>query len=115
MHQALQGATFHVEHIVPKCRGGDSNLDNLAWACPTCNLHKADRVDAADPQTGRAVPLFHPRRERWSRHFRWEGHEIMPLTATGRATSALLKLNHPRRVQIRRAEELFELFPPDED
>jgi hypothetical protein len=47
-------------------------------------------------------------------HFRWERHEIVPLTNTGRATAALLNLNHPRRVQIRHAEELFGLFPPEE-
>jgi hypothetical protein len=39
MHQALQGATFHVEHILPGSRGGPTVLDNLAWACPSCNLH----------------------------------------------------------------------------
>jgi len=30
MHQSLQGATFHVEHVVPQARGGHSQLDNLA-------------------------------------------------------------------------------------
>ena len=35
MHQALQGATFHVEHIMPSSRGGVSDLDNLAWCCPS--------------------------------------------------------------------------------
>jgi len=114
MHQTLQGATFHVEHVVPKCRGGESRLENLAWACPTCNLHKADRIASPDPQSGQEVPLFNPRRDRWSMHFRWERHEIVPLTNTGRATAALLNLNHPRRVQIRHAEELFGLFPPEE-
>lgn len=34
LHQSLQGATFHVEHIIPRSRGGTSQLDNLAWACP---------------------------------------------------------------------------------
>jgi len=33
------------------------------------------------------------------------------LTPTGRATVALLYLNHPRRLLIRQAEELFGLFP----
>lgn len=50
MHHALQGATFHVEHIVPRSRGGDSKLENLAWACPGCNLRKSSRVAAKDPQ-----------------------------------------------------------------
>jgi len=30
----------------------------------------------------------------------------------GRATLLALNLNHPRRVLIRQAEELFGLFPP---
>ena len=40
MHQSLQGATFHVEHVIPRCLGGTSEFGNLAWACPSCNLHK---------------------------------------------------------------------------
>ena len=35
MHQALQGATFHVEHILPTSAGGSDELSNLAWACPS--------------------------------------------------------------------------------
>lgn len=37
------------------------------------------------------------------------------LTLIGRATIAMLNLNHSRRVRIREAEEWFELFPPEED
>lgn len=114
MHQSLQGATFHVEHIVPRSGGGDSSLHNLAWACPGCNLHKADRVDAQDPQTGQLVRLFHPRLDSWRDHFHWENHRIVPRTPVGRATAAALDFNHPRRIRIRQAEESFDLFPPDD-
>ncbi len=48
MHQSLQSATFHVEHVVPRCRGGSSDFDNLAWACPSCNRHKSDLVSAME-------------------------------------------------------------------
>lgn len=41
MHESLQGATFHIEHVVPKSKGGESTLENLALACPGCNLHKS--------------------------------------------------------------------------
>jgi HNH endonuclease len=68
MHESLQGATFHVEHIIPQSKGGHSVLENLALACPGCNLHKADRTTAVDPATGEQVPLFHPIRQRWSEH-----------------------------------------------
>lgn len=113
MHQSLQGATFHLEHVIPRSRGGTSDLDNLAWACPGCNLHKADRVEGADPDTSRAVPLFNPRRDQWADHFRWRDFQIVGLTSTGRATAAAFNLNHARRLFIRQVETAFGLFPPD--
>lgn len=111
MHQSLQGATFHVEHIRPRSLGGPSELDNLAWACPSCNLHKSNRVEVRVDDADELVPLFNPRAEDWRDHFRWDGYYITGLTPTGRATVEALLLNHDRRVMIRRAEELFDLFP----
>jgi 5-methylcytosine-specific restriction endonuclease McrA len=102
MHQSLQGATFHVEHILPRSQAGPSTLENLACACPGCNLHKADRVEAPDPQTGDIVPLFNPRTDNWSDHFQWDGYKISALTPIGRTTISALDLNHPRRLRIRK-------------
>jgi hypothetical protein len=112
MHQALQGATFHMEHIVPRVHGGDSVLTNLALACPSCNLHKANRIAAVDPLTRQTVSLFHPLKQRWTEHFRFTGLEIVGLTAIGRATVSALNFNHARRQQIRAAERSFGLYPP---
>jgi hypothetical protein len=112
MDQSLQGATFHVEHIVPSSLGGVSDPENLAWCCPGCNLRESDRIEAHDPKTGALVPLFNPRRNSWPEHFRWEGYLLVGQSAVGRATVRLLDLNHPRRLLIREAEKLFELFPP---
>lgn len=116
MHQALQGATFHVEHATPRAAGGTDAADNLALACPGCNLAKSSRVAATDPVTGGEVPLFNPRTDRWADHFAWDDRRhVAGLTPVGRATVAALHLNHPRRVLIREAEEAFDLFPPAED
>ena len=52
MHQSLQGATFHVEHITPTAAGGSDEVANLAWACPSCNLKKSNRQTIVDPETG---------------------------------------------------------------
>ncbi len=114
MHHSLQGATFHVEHIIPRSLGGLSETDNLAWACPSCNLHKSNRVEV--PAVGKleSVLLFNPRRDRWTDHFRWDGYQIIGLTQIGRATIEALLLNHERRIRIRQAEELFALFPPND-
>ena len=114
MRQSLQGATFHIEHVVPQSAGGPDTADNLAIACPSCNLGKSNRVRAADPETGEEAPLFNPRSEQWPDHFAWgEGRTVLGLTPIGRATVAALNLNHPRRVRIREAESLLDLFPPD--
>ncbi len=112
MHESLQGATFHIEHVIPQCQGGRSDLENLALACPGCNLHKGSRITAIDPATGQDVRLFHPIRQLWSDHFRLKGYQIEGLTAVGRATVYTLNLNHPRRQRIRKVEEAFGLYPP---
>jgi hypothetical protein len=111
MHQSLQGATFHIEHIVASSRGGLTELENLALCCPSCNLHKSDRSEALDPETNKSAPLFHPRQSTWQEHFAWDGYLLRGLTATGRATITALKFNSERRLMIRKAEERFQIFP----
>jgi hypothetical protein len=112
MHESFQGATFHIEHVIPQCKGGRSDLRNLVLACPGCNLHKGGSILAIDPVTGRHVRLFHPVLQLWSEHFRFCGYQIEGLTAEGRATIEALKLNHPRRQRIREVEEVFGFYPP---
>lgn len=114
MHQSLQGATFHIEHIRPQSAGGSDSPDNLALSCPGCNLSKSNRLTATDPESDLEVPLFNPRTDRWSDHFAWnEDRHLLGISPVGRATVAALQLNHARRVIIREAEEWFDLFPPD--
>lgn len=113
MHQSLQGATFHIEHVVPSSAGGSDDLTNLCLACPSCNLHKSNRVSVADPDTGQGMPLFNPRIMAWDDHFAWDSTQVVGRTPVGRATAAALDLNSHRRLLIREAESLFQLFPPD--
>ena len=91
MHESLQGATFYIEHIIPQCKGGRSDLENLVLACPGCNLHKGSRITAIDPATGEDARLFHPIQQLWPEHFRFNGYQIEGLTGAGRATTASLR------------------------
>ncbi len=100
--QEVQEATFHIDHIVPRLKGGLTTLDNLALACVSCSLRKEARRSALDPITGRRVPLFHPRKQQWARHFGWDGVRVVGMTPTGRATVLALELNR-LRIQIIRA------------
>src|SRR5207302_1022441 len=110
-----QEATFHIDHVVPRAAGGLSLMDNLALACVSCSLRKEARRSARDPRTGRTVPLYHPRRQRWGAHFCWEGVRVVGLTLTGRATVAALRMNRPLVLAIRREERARGRHPPPVD
>ncbi|MBC8457785.1 MAG: HNH endonuclease [Deltaproteobacteria bacterium] len=107
-------ASFHCEHIQPRDAGGLTTLDNLAWSCPWCNAHKYTKTHACDPQTGRRVPLFNPRRQSWSRHFAWSEDfmAIVGRTATGRATVEALYLNRFELLNLRRVLKAVGEHPP---
>lgn len=92
--QLGHGATSHIDHIVPRCRGGPTSPENLALQCPSCSLRKADKTAAVDPDTGQPVPLFHPLSEVWAEHFRLLADAtIVGLSPVGRATVAALHMN----------------------
>jgi 5-methylcytosine-specific restriction endonuclease McrA len=65
-----------LDHIQPVTQGGLDALENLALSCWGCNGHKAAGARALDPQDGRLVPLFRPRKQKWAEHFHWSwaGH-----------------------------------------
>ena len=107
--------TFAIEHIVPRHHGGSTELDNLAFACFGCNSHKYTKTHAIDPQTNQEVPLFHPRQQSWSDHFSWSQDYtlIVGLTGVGRATIALLQMNRPELVNLRRVLHLANEHPVD--
>jgi hypothetical protein len=83
----------------------------LALACVSCSLRKEARRSAVDPATRRTVPLFHPRRQAWQDHFRWQGVQIVARTATGRATVSALRMNRPLILAIREEERTRSRIP----
>jgi 5-methylcytosine-specific restriction endonuclease McrA len=101
LHQEHSGLRHHIEHITAKQHGGSDDADNLALACHRCNLHKGTNLTGIDPQTGQLAPIFHPRRDRWSDHFTFEGTCINGVSAVGRATVQVLNMNDARRLELR--------------
>lgn len=91
-----------VDHIIALKHGGPTVEENLALACYQCNGFKGDNIAGMDPATERLSALFHPRRQQWRRHFRWEGAILVGRTAIGRTTIHVLNINAEDRVQFRR-------------
>jgi len=90
-----------IDHIVSRKHGGLSQEDNLAYACLRCNAWKGSDIGSLDRRSGEMVPLFHPRRQKWTAHFALRGFVIEPLTPQGEVTARLLKLNMAKRVAER--------------
>lgn len=67
-----------------------------------CNKYKGSDIASVDPDTQKIVPLYHPRQNRWSEHFRLNGAEFVPRTPMSRVTIQLLQLNHPDRIEERK-------------
>jgi hypothetical protein len=112
LSQLGQEATFHIDHVIPRAAGGLTVPENLALACVSCSLRKWARQSAIDPDTGEEVPLFNPRTQVWTEHFRWEGPRVLPLSATGRATVDTLAMNRPLIIAIRLEEAAYGRHPP---
>jgi hypothetical protein len=110
----IVGIPMVVEHILPLAAGRTSMLDNFCLSCYRCNEFKGPRYDAVDPRDGQAIPLFHPRQQRWGDHFAWEddGVTVRGLTPSGRATVDLLRFNNAWIVHARRIWILVGLQPP---
>ena len=102
---------FEVDHIRAEKHGGASVSDNLAWSCSNCNGFKGSDIGSIDPLTDKLTPLFNPRRQVWSDHFRLDRAQIEPLTPEGRVTVFLLRLNRLESIAEREALIILRRYP----
>jgi hypothetical protein len=99
--QQFDRARFEVEHIIPEKHQGATSAENLALACFFCNRYKGPNLSGIDPESGTIVALYHPRRDRWLDHFRWDKSVLRGLTPCGRATIVVMRINDAPRVALR--------------
>lgn len=112
-----------IDHITPQSLPDSSDEpDNLALACQRSNGYRYNFTTGIDPETGKNIPLFNPRKQKWSDHFIWseDGLKVIGITSTGRATCNRLDLNDDRHnegsiVKARRLWIKGGWHPPEED
>ncbi len=112
MPQECDELAFEAEHVLPQKHGGPTVLENLAWACFPCNRFKGPNLSGIDPTSRQIVELFQPRRDSWGAHFHWNGPLLVGLTAIGKATIVVLRINDDDRTAIRRVLIVGDKFPP---
>ena len=106
---------FNIEHIVPISKGGNSDVQNLAYSCSGCNGHKYNKIEASDPIDELVVPLFNPRKDSWSDHFIWseDGLLIIGISPTGRASTETFRLNRKELINLRKILLVVGEHPPN--
>lgn len=112
--ESLTVAIFEIDHIIPYFLIGETTVNNLCLACPTCNRYKGTHVIAMDPQSNKNVQLFYPVQQKWEDHFAWseDYSEIIGLSSTGRATIELMRMNRPQLVRLRKMWVTLNEHPP---
>jgi len=104
---------FHLDHIRPQKHDGPSVVENLALCCAACSLFKGPNPAGYDPETDVLHSLFNPRTQRWSDHFAWNKGILEGLTAIGRATIRVLRINDSLRIHHRLLLMELGVFPPE--
>jgi len=100
--ERFSGLNFQIDHIIAEKHGGPTESENLALSCIYCNSYKGANLSGIDSATREIVRLFHPRRDLWGEHFRWQDAALAGRTPAGRATIEVLRNNDATAVALRR-------------
>jgi HNH endonuclease len=90
---------FQVDHIISRKHDGNTQLPNLAYACPDCNRYKGTDLGTYIDNSLTLVRLFHPRLDDWHEHFETDNSGFIDSKSDiGAATLKVLSINHPDRI-----------------
>jgi hypothetical protein len=102
---------FEIDHVIPRKHGGLTVESNLALACFYRNRYKGPSIAGFDPQSKVMSRLFDPRQDVWDQHFQWQSVYLVGITAVGRTTIEVLRLNHPEMLLVREVLREEGVFP----
>ena len=100
-----------VDHIISEKHGGQTESDNLAYACVFCNRSKGSDIGSIAQSTGLFLRFFNPRTDIWAEHFALDGVTIVALSDIGAVTTRILDLNNSARLLERRTLQAVGRYP----
>jgi hypothetical protein len=69
-HAAFQCLWLQFDHVLPNCRGGKSDADNVVVTCAPCNF---GRMETTLAEARLIDPLSHPTPSKWTGFEVWDG------------------------------------------
>lgn len=100
-----------VDHIISEKHGGQTEADNLAYACAFCNRAKGSDIGSIVPRTGTFGRFFNPRIDSWAEHFALDGVTIVALSDIGEVTVRILGFNNSDRLLERQTLSAMGRYP----
>jgi hypothetical protein len=95
------GGELEIDHFCPPGHGGTDALDNLVYACTTCNRFKSDYWPTADAPN--SLWLLHPGQDDLTAHLlETADGRLVGLTPRGWFHIDRLHLNRPQLIDLRR-------------
>jgi HNH endonuclease len=98
------GGELEIDHFYPLSRGGPDTLDNLVYACTSCNRFKSDywpRDNAPD-----SFKLLHPSQDALETHIIEAANgRLVGLTPRGWFHIRWLHLNRPQLIEFRQLQQ----------
>ncbi len=94
------GGELEIDHFRPRRRGGADSLDNLVYACTTCNRFKSDYWPPADAPE--SLRLLHPGQDDLAAHLLESANgRLVGLTPRACFHIDRLRLNRPQLIDLR--------------
>lgn len=100
-----------VDHIISEKHSGQTDSDNLAYACAFCNRAKGSDIGSIVQRTGVFSRFFNPRTDSWAEHFTLDGVTIVPLSDVGEVTVRILDFNNSDRLLERQTLRAIGRYP----
>ncbi|HEU4410866.1 MAG TPA: HNH endonuclease signature motif containing protein [Polyangiaceae bacterium] len=101
--ESFVGGELEIDHVRPQAAGGSDDIENLVYACTTCNRFKGDYAPAGNAPP--SLRLLHPGRDDVEAHIAEASNgRLVGITPRGWFHIQRLHLNRAQLIELRRLQ-----------